>query len=182
LEPNQLIQILKDIWQNRIKADYKSGLIHKERQLQAYFFKYISEELDEENKIWVEPDITINGLKYIPDLVVSDSDQVSIVAVLELKYVPQGFPKYENDLKKIESMSETNEHFFLDINHNTGIYDINKKYRISQDCIFCFCVIGKHDAAAVQRLAYSPTINKGNFFHFHGSIGKGDPIFNIYPD
>ena len=82
----------------------------------------------------------------LPDLlVVAD---VQVVAVIELKFVPHGYPVFEEDIAKLAAFGSHEGEFPIFIDPGTGKF---KKPDLSfaPDCLLVFAVVGRQDAKAV---------------------------------
>jgi len=98
-----------------------------------------------------EPQITVerHGC-FVPDLVVLEGHTVA--AIVELKFVPHGYPVYELDLRKLSVLAECQQGFQLRLDPRSGNFT-EDTYHISANCILAFAAIGKHDAAAVDSVS-----------------------------
>ncbi|MGC1511831.1 MAG: hypothetical protein WA797_02810 [Acidimicrobiales bacterium] len=97
-----------------------------------------------------EPQITVerHGC-FVPGIVVLREDVV--VAIVELKFVPHGYPVYELDLRKLAVLAEYQQSFPLLLDPHSGKFT-PQAFHISADCILAFAAIGRHDAAAVDSI------------------------------
>jgi len=145
-----MYQQLTNVW-DVVKDDYLAGLINSERCLQAALYRGLRMKMPENFRIFVEPRLPIhdNGA-IIPDIIIcSDS---KIVAVVEIKYVPHSYPRFEDDLKKFNRLADfsSSDTFDIAIDPITGKFD-NIRYHLNTDSIFVFAVVGDSEAQAVWR-------------------------------
>lgn len=137
-------QRFEQAWEACIK-EYREGRVLTERTLQALLFRELSgfpEEL-----IVCEPRLEGNGLgPFIPDIVVAREHE--IVAICELKFVPQGFPIFEKDLSKLQHYAQSKLAHRLLLDPVSGTY-AEEAFYVSGDCLLVFAVIGRRDSTAV---------------------------------
>ena len=100
------------------------------------------------HNILCDPRITVENQKcYVPDIVILRGHTVA--AIVEIKFVPHGYPVYEDDLCKLKALAEYQQGFQLLLDPNSGKF--TRGYiRISADCILAFAAIGRHDASAID--------------------------------
>jgi hypothetical protein len=158
-----------DIWTNHIKKEYLKGFICSERQLQGIFFKHLNDKF-KDSQIWIEPNIKLdNGQSIIPDIIITENK--TIVASIELKYVPHHFPVWQEDIGKFNLLATQGDHvFYFNTNPKTGDYDFDQKYQITENTFFCFCAVGSDQSDAVYQLPLTDLKIKNKLIHLVGRI------------
>ena len=138
---------LDSAWTSSVDA-FKKGQIASEATLQAHLFCALHTRI---------PDVLIhceqviklsNGQRKQPDMLVVRGNDV--IAVLELKFVPHDYPRYEDDVEKLAQYSKHRNDFEISLDPTTGKFS-DQLYRFCESCLFVFAVIGQHDAVAVRR-------------------------------
>jgi|GEM_PF-3239449 len=188
-DKNTIRDILTCIWTNNIKDDYEAGLIPTEKHLQALLFHYLKLNLKSEYQIWVEPNMAIcdeNGqLRYDnplqnkkPDLLISsgnDNKGYNLIAVIELKYRPNGDADYPEDIEKLNNFIETSfkggYSFKIFTDPETGEWDRKKRITIGKELesvAFLVVANGNRKASALNVLGNAPKSDK--FLHLRGNI------------
>ncbi len=102
-----LTSILTESWCDEVKKRFSEGLITYERQLQAVWYRALKGRLDSNFEVWIEPvfylseDYDNSRPRSLtkPDLVITWLDK--IVAVIELKCLPWGYPSFQGDIHKL---------------------------------------------------------------------------------
>lgn len=170
---------LQNMWNQHIRQDYDMGLLNSERCLQASFYRALRIELPE-HIIFVEPLLELKstniGRNFVPDIIVCNENKIE--AILELKFVPHGYPNYKKDLAKLFTLSTLpgQNEFFISLDPDSGKFS-NGKYTFSENPIFVFAVIGQHDAEAVDRTAILGSLPgqvPSNFVLLFGKVGPGN--------
>ena len=86
-------------------------------------------------RLFIEPTLTINGSEKIrPDIIVCNSK--SIIAIIEIKYLPRGKPKYEKDIKKLAKISENRKSISITNHRFQGIEKDTTKYKLPKSVLF----------------------------------------------
>ena len=168
-----MIEIVKnalaEVWSTRIKNVYLAGSICSERHLQAELYsnllKHLTELLSRPNlRLWVEPKITgppkitLTIKDLVPDLMITKDNVV--ICIIELKYVPHGYPESRNDMKKLGEYDNPDHKIYLGVKPETGQWN-EQVYSISKDVILCSAVIANEGAEALDPIAYLEK-DKGN--------------------
>ncbi len=118
-----LQELIIKSWKECIRRDYINQRINSERSLQASFWSCLNKniQIKTNRQLFIETPIkiNINGSikKVIPDIIICSPQKV--IAVIELKYLPRGQPKYEKDLETLALISK----------HRNKIKVINKRFR-----------------------------------------------------
>lgn len=141
--------ILAAAWLD-IEMAWKMQQINSEHCLQAVMHGALRKHLPDPGwQILVEPEMVPegDGPKY-PDLVIAREGIVR--AVIELKFCPQGYVKYKEDIEKLLKFERsTNIDYPLNLNVCTGRY-AEPLFKITEKTIFVFAVIAREDAEAVD--------------------------------
>lgn len=180
----ELVNILKYIWLNKILKQYSNGLIVTERALQAEIYHQLKNS-HSDYLFWVEPTLYSNSstLNYKkPDILISKERE--IVGIIELKYKPDGETFYKEDINKMKEFSETpNEGDIRLITiPNTGKWSEEKKdlFSVSPNILSVFAVIANDKAHAVKinEIKNNTALPK-NFLHLTGSISEEEIKFHV---
>jgi hypothetical protein len=140
--------VLQAAWAKAMHL-YEQGKVNSECTLHSYLYGQLLSGLPE-CTILCEPQLNLNrhGI-FVPDIVVVKDDQIMVV--MEIKFVPHGYPVFEMDMAKMRAIgideSDTDHDLLLD--PSTGLLQ-SKKSRISKQCLLCFAVVGRSDAKAVD--------------------------------
>lgn len=134
-------------WERAMQI-YDQGKVNTECTLHSFLYAKLLDELPD-CTVLCEPQLNLNrhGI-FIPDIVVLKDNQ--IVMVVEIKFVPEGYPVFEMDIAKLQTIGLNEEgagHKLL-LNPKTGIL-LESSASISSECILCFAVVGRSDARAV---------------------------------
>lgn len=174
---NKLKTQLENAWHCAAIA-YQQGKIATEATLQASLYHHLLVQLDDSFNILCEPTVVINQTTYKPDLMVLCDGQ--IVAVLELKFVPQHYAQDKKDIKKLSIYAKHRAPVNLVLNAQTGRYS-KQQHVFAPNCLFVFAAIAQHDAAAVdktcaEKIAFQlPNLNTDNFLHLGHGVGGSKP-------
>ena len=139
-------QALDDSWQEAVTA-YQNGEINSECTLQSIVFARLRAHAFDEI-VFCEPliDCGRDGC-LIPDIVITRAQ--SVIAIVELKFVPHGYPVYELDLRKLSILAKCEDAFTLRLEPTTGCFSV-EMFTINPECILAFAAIGRKDAVAVD--------------------------------
>ena len=163
-----------------VGGDYNSGLINSERCLQASFYRALRAEFDAAWRVFVEPKLSFeNGESFLPDLVICRGR--TIEAFVEIKFVPNLYPKWQGDIQKFRTLAlQDQSEFPVERNPNNGRAS-DPPVRMTDQTKFVFAVIGNQHAEAV----YRSEIDLGNmspsrFFHAVGIVpADGLVVFKL---
>lgn len=147
---------LRESWSAAVDA-YQAGHINSECTLHSLMYAELRDRLSDHVTL-CEPQITVerHGC-FVPDIVVRRGNAVA--AIVELKFVPHGYPVYELDLRKLAVLAEYQQSFQLLLDPSSGRFT-PEAFHISADCILAFAAIGKHDAAAVDPVGLSAAMGR----------------------
>ena len=137
----ELLDQYRKVWRN-VRRIYEMGYCVYERGLQAAMYKELSDQFPEKN-IVVEPRWKQSKVKYIPDLIIASRDE--IIDIFEIKFVPWGYPVYEEDEKKL--LNYKGEHY-VKLDPNSG--DSCAPLPIIENCRLHLVIVGKSDSSAFQ--------------------------------
>ena len=127
---------------------YEQGKVNSEYTLHSYLYSQLLHALPE-CVVLCEPQLNLlrNGV-FDPDIVVLKDDQ--IVVVMEIKFVPHGYPVFEMDIAKLRALGTdeggADHNLLLDPTTGTFLAD---KARIGKECLLCLAVVGRWDSKAV---------------------------------
>lgn len=187
-----LVESFKNAW-DYIGRRYAAGVICSERHLQAELFHvlYCDPSFIKQYDLRIEPVLyesvgkehRLSGL--IPDLLVTRDN--TIMAHVEIKYVPHGFVQYKKD---VASMTRTwnlkaNQEvaFYLDTNPQNGEWNYERPYKVGKEFKMIYCMIGNEDSDCfVNNKSIWDGENKEMFdvdiIQFVGRISKASiPVF-----
>lgn len=140
--------VLQAAWAKAMNL-YEHGKVNSECTLHSYLYGQLLSGLPE-CTVLCEPQLNLNrnGI-FVPDIVVVKDDQIEVV--MEIKFVPHGYPVYEMDMAKMRAIGidECGTDHDLLLDPSTGLFQSNKS-RISKECLLCFAVVGRWDAKAVD--------------------------------
>lgn len=176
---------------SRITSYYHLGNICSERHLQAELFHILKsdEQFIKEYKIYVEPTLyTKQGDtdidKIIPDMLITKGKK--IVAYIELKYVPHGYIRATDDIRKFYDFNECKyAEIYLERNPVDGGWS-EDLYTICSDIIFVYGFISNHESEAFilkqdifyfENIFNSETVSKLNYVIMYGGVGAESPQF-----
>lgn len=138
---------IAEAWQKSCE-EYGTGYVNSECTMQAIIFAELRSNLSN-YRVMCEPRFVGSDLScYVPDIVVLNDE--CIVAIMELKFVPHGYPQYQRDLEKLGTLVNWAGDLKLRTNAETGKFS-EFKFRVSEDAVPVFCVIGKYDANAIDK-------------------------------
>lgn len=144
---NFLTEILTSTWCDEIKLLFEKGAISSERQLQAEWFSILKVKLPE-YEIFVEAVGIkhVDGNEMVPDLIITHKTE--IVAILELKFQPHSYIKYNRDQIKLTQYSLLNRtgYHLLRTDPSSGEYDTNYRYTLSDQLKIIFAGIGRENS------------------------------------
>jgi hypothetical protein len=147
-----LNQTILDQLSTTILSEYNTGRIVSERHLQAFIYHQLHEQMQEAGlTLVIEPSIktmeksNIDGL--IPDVIIRSEKEV--LAVIELKFVPYGYPQYKKDFATFSafySSVDKQSKIYLSCSPKDGLWDQEKRYTLSTDLKVYYLVIARHDS------------------------------------
>ncbi len=160
LKDNMVRDALHNAWEQVIDK-FKKGCINSERALQAALICKLQSELPDLD-VLCEPTIMFSSGTKKPDILVTNARD-SVVAAIEIKYVPEGLPRFEDDIKKLKEYQSSIDAFPLTVDPASGRFD-ERMYRFSSDCLFVFAVIGHYDSRAIEESTLSQEAGLGEKF------------------
>jgi hypothetical protein len=177
MDKMKIRNLLEKCWKE-IEVYYKSNSISSERSLQAEIYSNLRKLVGKTCKVLVEPSIQ----KYIPDIVLVDSNQV--ICVVEIKFAPHWWISgsgLKGDINKLVLYSKLPD-FEPVIFGPKRVFDANDKkwlgertiFSFTDETVFCFAVITRNEAPSsnlAKLKKYSPEISSiNNFCLLSGSI------------
>lgn len=140
---NPLKNVIIDAWQGSIKIDYLKQRINSERSLQASFWSQLNRKLPPTRRIFIEPPMKVktqSGIKrIIPDIVICNTKEV--IAVIELKYLPRGQPKFKKDVESLALISQKRKQISISNSRFRGTEKDSKEYSLSKNMLFIWASI-----------------------------------------
>ena len=136
------------IWESwqLVCGQYQGGRINSERSMQALFFRFLQDAVPDRT-VFCEPGFDLAEARAVPDILVTEAGK--IVAAVELKFVPHGYPKFEDDLQKLASYAQHRQPVPVALDPSTGRFS-SAKHEFAEDCLLVFGAIGRFDAFAVH--------------------------------
>jgi hypothetical protein len=189
----ETIQILKEIWEHEIKADYEKGLLPNEATLQAAIYHYIMAKSKGQIRVFAAIKRFLRQTDAIPDLILahpmpSKKGCYEVAVVMELK---NKFGGIEFDKKEIPNMvklgalvkKKKNGTFpdYLEINPWTGDWreEDDRKYLITSKTIWVLAAIGEGGYKALEPdwcrdtiIEYKGDLKTQRFWHFKGVVNQ----------
>lgn len=176
--------LLLEIWTGPIKENYSRGKICSERHLQCELYHLL--RLNSNLDVWIEPTLIVKtgdtGRTMKPNLLISQANE--ILAVLEIKNVPDGEAAYKADVEKLvlfESSSTATYHLETDL--ATGRFKQDVEFKISKHLLCVYAAISRGNFAYSVKptkfwLSNDPDIKlPKNFLHLVGRLYKNDLRF-----
>jgi len=183
------IQILKEIWENEIKTDYKKGLLPNEATLQAALYHYITVKSRGQIRVFACITDFLDQKNAIPDLILahpmpSERGYYEVGVVMELKNTLGGI---EFDKKEIPNMvklgamvrkKKGTSPVHLELNPWTRQWqEDDKKYLITSRTVWVLAAIGESKWDALEPDWCRERISKckgdlgtQHFWHFKGLV------------
>jgi len=138
-----LIDIITNSWNNcKIEIQEHIVSINSERCLQSLFYCNLKSSVIDCMNIAIEPKLIVNNKTCIPDILITNNH--IIAAIIEIKFVPEGFANYKQDVLKLDFIKQNclNRSFNIFIDPLSGRYD--GEYCVSNDTIYCYAVIANN--------------------------------------
>lgn len=158
-----IVRVLEESWKE-VPTALERGLLNSERALQAFLYSRILMQRNFDGRIAIEPAWKTRFGEFIPDMVLWSSPS-QIDAIVELKFVPAGYPVWQGDLEKLQLLQ--NELVLSDPQLNFPIFDtgINgyRQTAIHLKTIFVFAVVGKADSEAVDKFDVLGRVKSASF-------------------
>ncbi len=151
----ELKTALQDCWE-QIELVYKQGRMCSERHMQAEMFHILRQHTIFETlpyQLFVEPCTQFQdppSLTIIPDMLITYESNV--IGVMELKYVPHGFPKFEKDFNSIRRFYQHQKSalpLYLETDFQTGQWS-KRVFKIALNPLLIYCVIANYEAHIVS--------------------------------
>lgn len=136
---------IRESWE-LVCGQYKQGRINSERTMQAYFFRFLQDAVPDRT-VLCEAGFEMGEVRAIPDILVTEAGKV--VAAVELKFVPHGYPVFEDDLRKLAYYARHRQMFPLTVDPANGRFS-SAHHQFADDCLLVFGAVGRFDASAVN--------------------------------
>ncbi len=151
-----------------IREDYEEQLINSENGMLAAFDRHLRLEIPKARRIFIEPRVFDGkdpSRRWFPDMVVCNSREV--IAVLEMKYTPRGYPKYERDIEKLKSIAKLRKRLHVANTRYLGVPVDDREYTFSPKTLFLW--VGVHRPFPGFEDSEVPRLVGGNS-HFRNSL------------
>ena len=181
MHPRELLNcVVGDVWPKSWK-DYLDCQVNSERSMQASMYYHLRQAGIHSI---IEPKM---GDMY-PDMIVVEGD--TILAVMELKFVPHHYPGYEKD-------QNTLSHFLaiakgadeaakripeLVLDPATGKFDKKRAYNLTPETLFIAPYIGRCDSASLRRETWTQLRDETNFHLIIGPVHSKKLVSDILCD
>lgn len=151
---------LRAAW-DRTKDDYDRGRVNSEGTLEAAYYHHLR-SIDPGLIVYCQAAFTIDCQRYVPDIVIVDRDQGGerqepprgrIAAVVQLKFVPHGFPMFESDFRVLSRLSQSAGFHVVSLDPSSGKM-APASHAFCPETLLVLGVVGRHDAAAVFEKTY----------------------------
>lgn len=137
---------IEESWHGAV-SDYNEHKVLSERTLQASLWSHLQSKADQQY-IFVEPRLKLPNTEQgkprhiIPDLVICRSK--SVIAVIELKFMPRAAPNFLADIKKLRSIYVERASIQLHLPRFMGISAKEHAYKITDKTQFVLgCISNK---------------------------------------
>ena len=180
-QTDKLKRGISRFWLKEIQALYNAGNICSESHFKGEFFSLLKKKFPTKHfyQIWVEPaipqldNLTINLLV---------SFHQTIITAIELKYIPHGFPRYENNFLKFEKIrTHSNLSVYLKTNPVSGFADQTTAYLFDENCLFVFAAIARYNSDAFHDKTWEQLT--GNKLMLIGKVDSPDAkLFEVSPE
>lgn len=163
-------------WEDCIASDYCSQKINSERSLQASLWTHIYNHLPQNRRLFIEPSFRIssNGQtkRLVPDIAICNSREV--IAVVEIKYLPRGKPKYTKDVETLDLLSRHRSKLSASNVRFYGEGRDPREYSFSKNMLFVWAGVHK-DSASNQYESYAKGMKSldGCYLQLHAETRKG---------
>ena len=169
-------------WEAAISEDYDNQRINSERSLQASFWSQLNMKFEAKSRrMFIEPPVTlaIDGeeKRVTPDLVICNSE--SVIAIIEMKYLPRTVPKTMKDLDTLQDLSEHRDQIVFSNSRFRGTGKTPQEFRLGDKVLFVWAGVHSSPEASL-------TANKkldGCFLQLHaitkdGELAKTDNFYS----
>jgi len=163
-------------WQDCITSDYCSQRINSERSLQASLWAHIYNHLPNNRRLFIEPSFTISHKgqtkKLVPDIAICNSREV--IAIVEIKYLPRGKPKYAEDVETLDLLSRHRSKLAASNVRFHGEEQDPREYSFSKNMLFVWAGVHK-DGASNEYESYAKGMKSldGCYLQLHTETRKG---------
>ena len=168
--------LLVAAWKDCIENDYSNQRINSERSLQASLWAHIYKRLPKNRRLFIEPSFSIKhrgqNRRLIPDIVICNTREV--IAVIEIKYLPRGKPKYQKDLDSLGLVSRYRSKLSISNARFFGEQQDSKLYGFSKDVLFVWASVHKQDAPKKREsFAAGEKYLAGCYMQLHAETREG---------
>ena len=138
-----LQNIIFKSWKQCIASDYVNQRINSERSLQASFWSFLNKNIQKNRRLFIESPMTVKTgnktTKVIPDIIICSAYKV--IAVIELKYLPRGQPKYTKDIKTLAFISSNRNKIRVSNKRFRGDAKERTEYSLSSNILFVWASV-----------------------------------------
>ncbi len=159
-------------WKLSIANDYCKQRINSERSLQASFWSYLNNLIPDDQRLFIEPKISVGSKRIYPDIVVCRKKLVT--AIIELKYLPRAKPKFEKDIKTLAFISRNRKRILVSNKRFTGETTITE-YKLSTRILFVYACVHKNiNTEDYPSYASRYSSLKGCYLQLHAETNKSN--------
>ena len=170
--------IFREVW-DRVCQLYQLEHIVSERGLQAALYAELRDKLSGDMHIVVEPEWSEVGKR--PDLVLCTDNEIT--DVFELKFVPQFYAQWEEDVEKLLSYVQEPPGALLPVRLDRETGQWKERLPVGSDCRLHFVAVSRHDAEAVWKEClerqFPSLTSSATFHHWYGRVGNGEDRWGI---
>lgn len=168
-DTNALRKTLIQIWTEKISLAYASGRISYEATLVAELYRYIKNY--SLYNVWLEHGINLTKDKKSGPFDILITDSLNIIGAIEVKFFPGSQKLYIEDLEKLSLITSKTTETNLRTNPISGKWDVNYTYKVIENPLCVFAVIGYSDLEAlhIDKSVPIPT----NFLYLTGTVSSG---------
>lgn len=158
-------------WQRCIAEDYANQRINSERSLQASLWAALRDRIGNNRRLFIEPSLSfiIKGRRKIlyPDIVICNTRQV--IAVIELKYMPNSCPNLAKDLRSLSSISENRNSIVVSNRRHRGPKADDREYGCSKNILFVWAGVHRGGKCGMERAKLNVSCLAGCLLELHAT-------------
>ena len=144
---------LIEAWEAAISKDYEKQRINSERSLQASFWSQLNKKFKAKSRrMFIEPPvkITIAGekRKFFPDLVICNSE--SVIAIVEMKYLPRAKPATVKDMETLKCLSKYRDQIVIKNSRFRGTGKSPREFRLGDKVLFVWAGVHSLPKARIK--------------------------------
>jgi hypothetical protein len=167
---------IRQAWFASLAEDYASRRINSERSLQASLWAQLNSLLPRATRrMFIEPCFAIRGevtqLRY-PDLVICNSR--SVIAVVELKYLPRTQPDWQKDIETFRWIIENKTALSVTNSRFRGVGADERVYPLADDLLYVWA--GVHAPAELDLESLAGSKLNACFMALHAETSASGPL------